>query len=54
MFVPRKWSEEQTGDASIIESYGKLFSAYDVPWFMQNVREYLPEKENKTLVCGGK
>ena len=36
-------------DASIIEPYGKLFSAYDVPWFMQNMREYLPEKENKAL-----
>ena len=50
MLVPRKWSEElKQVDASIIEPYGKLFSAYDVPWFMQNMREYLPEKENKAL-----
>ncbi len=50
MLVPRKWSEQlKQVDASIIEPYGKLFSAFDVPWFMQNMREYLPAKENKAL-----
>jgi hypothetical protein len=50
MLVPRKWSERlKQVDASIIAPYGKLFSAYDVPWFMENMREYLPKKENKAL-----
>ena len=50
MLVPRKWSERlKQVDASIIEPYGALFSAYDVPWFMENMREHLPQKENKAL-----
>ena len=50
MLVPRKWSEQlKQVDATIIEPYGKLFSAYDVPWFMQNMREHLPARENKAL-----
>ena len=50
MLVPRKWSEKlKEVDASVIAPYGKLFSAYDVPWFMQNMREHLPEQENKSL-----
>lgn len=50
MLVPRKWSERlKQVDASIITPYGKLFSAYDVPWFMQKMREHLPLKENKAL-----
>jgi hypothetical protein len=50
MLVPRKWSERlKQVDASVIEPYGALFSAYDVPWFMENMREYLPQKENKAL-----
>ncbi len=50
MLVPRKWSEKlKHMDASIIQPYGKLFSAYDVPWFMENMRANLPAKENKAL-----
>ena len=50
MLVPRKWSERlKQVDASVIEPYGALFSAYDVPWFMENMREHLPQKENKAL-----
>lgn len=51
MLVPRKWSEKlkQVSDASVIKPYGSLFSAYDVPWFMENMRAQLPAKENKAL-----
>jgi hypothetical protein len=50
MLVPRKWSEKLSDlDASIIKPYGKLFSAYDVPFFMQNMRDQLPARENKAL-----
>ena len=50
MLVPRKWSEKLSDvDASVIAPYGKLFSAYDVPFFMQNMREHLPTRENKAL-----
>jgi len=50
MLVPRKWSEKlKHMDASIIQPYGKLFSAYDVPWFMENMRANLPATENKAL-----
>ena len=50
MLVPRKWSERlKQVDASVIQPYGSLFSAYDVPWFMENMRENLPMKENKAL-----
>lgn len=50
LLVPRMWSERlKEADASVVEPYGKLFSAYDVPWFMQNMRAKLPAKENKAL-----
>ncbi len=50
LLVPRMWSERlKEADASVVEPYGKLFSAYDVPWFMQNMRAKLPAKENKSL-----
>ncbi len=50
MLVPRKWSELLKGvDASVIKPYGKLFSAYDIPWYMENMREQLPRQENKGL-----
>lgn len=50
MLVPRQWSEKlKHADASVVKPYGKLFSAYDVPWFMHNMREQLPAKENKAL-----
>jgi len=50
MLVPRKWSERlKQVDAAVIQPYGTLFSAYDVPWFMENMRENLPMKENKAL-----
>ena len=50
MLVPRKWSERlKQVDAGVIAPYGALFSAYDVPWFMENMREHLPVKENKAL-----
>jgi len=50
MLVPRKWSEKLSEvDASVIKPYGKLFSAYDIPFFMQNMRDQLPAKENKAL-----
>jgi hypothetical protein len=50
MLVPRSWSEKlKAVDASIIKPYGALFSAYDVPWFMENMRANLPAKENKGL-----
>ncbi|CAI8350920.1 MAG: Uncharacterised protein [Cryomorphaceae bacterium] len=50
MLVPRKWSERLSEvDASVIAPYGKLFSAYDIPFFMQNMRDQLPARENKAL-----
>ena len=51
LLVPRKWSMQlrEVADASIIAPYGKLFSAYDVPWFMENMRSHLPKLENKAL-----
>lgn len=50
MLVPRAWSERlQDVDASVIAPYGQLFSAYDVPWFMRNMRNHLPARENKAL-----
>ena len=51
MLVPRKWTDRlrKVEDASVVKPYGSLFSAYDIPWFMENMRSQLPMKQNKGL-----
>ena len=51
MLVPRRWSERLRAveDTSAIAPFGKLLSAYDLPWYMENLRAQLPLRENKGL-----
>ncbi|MEY2962896.1 MAG: hypothetical protein RL754_157 [Bacteroidota bacterium] len=51
MLVPRKWTDKLRKAESVdaIKPYGSLFSKYDMPWFMENMRSQLPAKENKAL-----
>lgn len=50
LLVPRRWTERlRDADATVIKPYEKLFSAYDVPWVLQNIRAQFPKRENKGL-----
>ena len=51
MLVPRTWCArlQEVKDASAIQAYAKLFSAYDIPWYMSELRQQFPFRENKGL-----
>ena len=51
MLVPRTWCErlQKVKDTSAIKPFAQLFSAYDIPWYMNNLRHQLPERENRGL-----
>ena len=51
LLVPRTWCERLRAaqDPSPIAPFAKLFSAYDVPWYMSELRAQLPKRENKGL-----
>jgi hypothetical protein len=51
MLVPRGWCERlrSVEDVSSVAPFAELFSAYDLPWYMTNLRSQLPRRENKGL-----
>ena len=53
LLVPRQLTERlrsaDVGDGSSITPFGQIFSAHDVPWALDNVRQHLPEEENRGL-----
>ena len=51
MLVPRTWCERlrKVQDASAVTPFAKLFSAYDFPWHMSELRGQFAERENKGL-----
>jgi hypothetical protein len=51
MLVPRKWCERIRAlrEHQAIAPFSKLFSAYDIPWYMSGLRAQLPERSNKGL-----
>jgi len=53
LLVPRQVTERlrsaEVGDGAAIAPFGQIFSAHDVPWALDNVRQYLPEEENRGL-----
>jgi hypothetical protein len=51
MLVPRSWCERLRAveDVSSVGPFSRLFSAYDLPWYMENLRNELPHRENKGL-----
>ena len=53
LLVPRQLTERirsvgETNGASVAP-FGQIFSAHDVPWALDNVRNHLPEEENRGL-----
>ncbi len=54
LLVPRQLTERlratQPGDdGSPVTPFGQIFSAHDVPWALDNVRQHLPAEENRGL-----
>ncbi len=50
LLVPRRWTERlRRVDGAPVAPFGKIFSAHDVPWALDNVRRHLPAKENRGL-----
>ncbi len=53
LLVPRQLTErlrtaDDTNGASVAP-FGQIFSAHDVPWALDNVRQHLPDEENRGL-----
>ena len=51
LLVPRNWCAklQSIKDVSPIAPFSHLFSYYDLPWYMTNLRSQLPLRENKGL-----
>ena len=52
LLVPRRVTERLYSaevDESTVAPFGKIFSAHDVPWALGNIRQHLPEEENRGL-----
>lgn len=54
LLVPRQVTErlrsaQPKSDGSPVAPFGKIFSAHDIPWALDNVRQHLPEVENRGL-----
>ncbi len=52
LLVPRQITERLRSaetDGSAVAPFGQIFSAHDVPWALDNVRQHLPEEENRGL-----
>lgn len=53
LLVPRQVTERlrsvDTGDGVAVAPFGQIFSAHDIPWALDNVRQFLPEEENRGL-----
>jgi hypothetical protein len=50
LLVPRRWTERlQAVDGAPVGPFGQIFSAHDVPWALDNVRQHLPMEENRGL-----
>lgn len=50
LLVPRRWTERlQAVDGTPVGPFGQIFSAHDVPWALDNVRQHLPLEENRGL-----
>lgn len=51
MLVPRTWCERLRAveDVSAVSPFAELFSAYDLPWYMTNLRSQLAQRENRGL-----
>lgn len=54
LLVPRQITErlralEIDGDGSPVAPFGQIFSSHDVPWALDNVRQHLPDEENRGL-----
>lgn len=50
LLVPRVWTEQLcAAPAESAAPFGRLFSAFDVPWALRNLREVLPARENLGL-----
>lgn len=53
LLVPRqlterlRLAEDRTGAS--VAPFGQIFSSHDVPWGLDNVRQHLPEEENRGL-----
>lgn len=50
LLVPRQLTERlRATDGASVAPFGQIFSAHDVPWALDNVRQHLPEEENRGL-----
>ena len=54
LLVPRQLTErlraaEPGADGSPVAPFGQIFSAHDIPWALDNVRQHLPDEENRGL-----
>jgi hypothetical protein len=54
LLVPRQLTErlraaQPRDDGSPVAPFGQIFSAHDVPWALDNVRQHLPDVENRGL-----
>ncbi len=54
LLVPRQTTErlraaEIADGGSPVSPFGQIFSAHDVPWALDNVRQHLPDEENRGL-----
>lgn len=53
LLVPRQLTERLRAagdtDAASVAPFGQIFSSHDVPWALDNVRQHLPEEENRGL-----
>lgn len=50
LLVPRRWTERlRAVDGASVAPFGQIFSAHDVPWALDNLRQHLPMEENRGL-----
>ncbi|MEE2644750.1 MAG: hypothetical protein VYD19_07435 [Myxococcota bacterium] len=51
LLVSRKWTERLRAvkDCAVVAPFGRLLSAYDLPWHLERLRAELPNRENKGL-----